>query len=267
MSYRTFFGFKKEPFSSDLDSDSVLETEALKAVHKRVEYVMRLGAIGLVTGEVGAGKSTALRWTVGKFHPSKHKILWVTAGSGSILELYRQLLAEFDIPTASSSKAFLTRLIKEQIVNCISQLYVQPLLIIDEASLLRIEVFRELHTLTQFQGDSKPWLPIILVGQRSLADNLLHRTVSPLSSRIVARTHLEAVNREDMERYINHHLTVAGLKRPIYESNAITAIHQGSGGLYRRANNLARGALISASADQTLKVTAEHVRQADSELI
>ncbi len=88
-----------------------------------------------------------------------------------------------------------------------------------------------------------------------------------MASRIIARVHLESVNREDMERYIGHHLKVAGQKLPIYEAAAITAIHQGSGGLYRKANNLARGALIAATAEKTLKVTAEHVRQADSELV
>ena len=69
--------------------------------------------MAMITGEVGAGKSTAIRWVAGKLHPSSHKLLWITATSGSILEFYRQLLAELDIQTASSSKAILTRLIKE----------------------------------------------------------------------------------------------------------------------------------------------------------
>ena len=56
----------------------------------------------------------------------------------------------------------------------------QPLLIVDEASLLRLDVFAELHTLTQFEGDSKPDLPMILAGQNNLADNLLYRTAGPI---------------------------------------------------------------------------------------
>lgn len=267
MSYRQFFGLKCEPFSLDLDPKRVLRTEAIDAVDNRVQYVMRTGGILLVTGEVGAGKSTALRWCTQQLHPSKHRVLWITASSGSILEVYRQLLDEFDIPTVANSKAFLTRRIREQVVNVVNQLHQQILLVIDEASLLRIEVFAELHTLTQFEGDSKPWLPIVLVGQKNLADNLLHRTVAPLASRIIARTHLHEVDREHMERYLAHHLTIAGIKRNLYDASAITAIHQGSAGLYRKANNLARGALVAAAADRASSVTAEHVRQADSELI
>ncbi len=267
MSYRAFFGFMREPFTPDIDLDDILQTTELLAFNQRVEYVMRLGGIGLLTGEVGAGKSTALRWTAGRLHPSKYRILWVTATSGSILEVYRQLLAELDINTASSSRAVLTRQIKSQIQNLVVTKKQQPLLIIDEASLLRLDVFTELHTLTQYEGDSKPWLPIILAGQNSLADNLLYRSAIPLASRIVARSHLEAVKREGMQEYLQHHLNISVLKNSPFEDQALTAIHQGSGGLFRKANHLARGSLIAAAAEKSQVVTADHVRTADSELL
>lgn len=267
MSYRAFFGLSREAFTPDIELDSILRTPELLAVNQRVEYVIRLGGIGLVTGEVGAGKSTALRWAAGRLHPSKYKVLWVTATAGSILEVYRQLLAELDVNTASSSRAVLTRNIRNQIQNLVMTKKQQPLLLIDEASLLRLDVFTELHTLTQFEGDSKPWLPIILAGQSSLADNLLYRTAIPLASRIVARSHLEAVDRLGMEGYLRHHLNIAGLKNNPFEEQAITAVHQGSGGLFRKANHLARGALIAAAGDKSQIVTADHVRMADSELL
>jgi type II secretory pathway predicted ATPase ExeA len=267
MSYRAFFGFGTEPFSSDLDIDAILKTSDLLGVSQRVEYVMRIGGIGLVTGDVGAGKSTALRWSAAQLHPSKYKTLWITATAGSILEIYRQLLAELDINTASSSRAVLTRQIRQQIYNLITTKKQQLLLIIDEASLLRLDVFTELHTLTQFQGDSKPWLPIILAGQNNLADNLMYRTAIPLSSRIVARSHLKAVDLEAMEEYLRHHLSIAGLKNSPFNEQAVTAVHQGSGGLFRKANHLARGALIAAAAEKSQTVTADHVRMANSELL
>lgn len=267
MSYRAFFGFTREPFTQNIDLDSILQTPELLAVNQRVEYVIRIGGIGLLTGEVGAGKSTALRWAAGRLHPSKYKVLWVTATAGSILEMYRQLLAELDINTASSSRAILTRQIKNQIQNLVVTKKQQPLFIIDEASLLRLDVFTELHTLTQFEGDSKPWLPIILAGQNNLADNLLYRTAVPLASRIVARSHLKAVNRQGMEEYLRHHFNIAGLKNTPFDDQAITAIHQGSGGLFRKANHLARGALIAAAAEKSQTVNADHVRMADSELL
>ena len=266
MSYRAFFGLKSRPFTADLPLDAILKTEDLLEVQQRILYTIDLGAIALVTGEVGAGKSTALRWVCGQLHPSKYKVLWVTATSGSILEVYRQLLAELDIRTASSSRAILTGLIRTQILTLIQSKKQQPVLIIDEASLLRLDVFAELHTLTQFEGDSKPYLPVILAGQNNLADNLLYRTAGPLASRIVARRHLQEVNREGMERYLDHHLKIAGLKHSPFDDQAVTAIHQGSGGLFRKANHLARGALVAAAAAQSQMVEPEHVRLAATEI-
>lgn len=265
--YRTFFGFRREPFSSDLALSDILRTPALQAVAERFDYAVRLGAMALVTGEVGSGKSTALRWAVSRLHPSEYRILWVTATSGSILEIYRQLLAEIDIETASPSRAVLVRKIRRQVIELVHNKKQRPVIVIDEASLLRLEVFAELHTITQYEADSKPWLPMILAGQKNLADSLLYRNSLPLASRIVARSHLEAVNREGMEAYLLHHLTVVGVKRNLFAEAALTAIHQGSGGLFRRANHLARGALIAAASQKENMVSPEHVRLAASELI
>ena len=59
--YRTFFGLSREPFRSDLSLKEILQTPALAAVQDRFEYTVRLGAIALVTGDIGSGKATAWR--------------------------------------------------------------------------------------------------------------------------------------------------------------------------------------------------------------
>lgn len=129
-----------------------------------------------------------------------------------------------------------------------------------------LDVFAEIHTLCQFQQDSKAWLPVILAGQSNLIDKLMYRGSQPLASRIVARSHLEGVDRRGMEEYLVHHLAIAGIKKNIFDDAAVTAIHQGSGGLFRKANHLARGALIAAAKEQSMIVTAEHVRLAATEI-
>jgi len=263
--YRNFFGFSREPFQADLETKNILLTDEVKDVSRRFDYVVRLGGIGLVTGDIGAGKSTALRWAVAQQHPSRYRIIWVTASCGSILEIYRQILAEFEMYTATSSRAVLTRLIRKQIED-LARTKIQPILVVDEASLLRLEVFSELHTITQFECDSKPWLPIILAGQKNLADNLLHRHAASLASRIMSRIHLDAVTRKVMDEYLDHHLTIAGIKNSPFEEAAVTAIFQGSGGIFRKANHLARGALIAAASEKSQIVTVEHVRLAANEI-
>jgi type II secretory pathway predicted ATPase ExeA len=264
--YHTFFGFRREPFAVDLTVEEILNTPALAAFTERFHYVLRLGAIGLLTGEVGAGKSTALRFASSGLHPSQYHPLWLVASSGSILETYRQLAAALDVESRSFSRAALLRIIRQGIYELVNK-KMQPVVIIDEANLLRLEVFAELHTLCQFEADSKPHLPMILAGQNNLLDLLQHRSSLPLSSRIVTRSHLEAIDLDQMQRYLAHHLAIAGVKTQLFSAQAITAIQQGSAGLLRRANHLARGALIAAANEKCQQVAAEHVRLAATELV
>ncbi|CAO0822002.1 hypothetical protein DFAR_2770023 [Desulfarculales bacterium] len=147
--------------------------------------------------------------------------------------------------TASFSRAVRTNLTKKQILEVAQDRKKKPVLIIDAASPLRLQVLAELHAVTQFQGDSKPILPIILAGQNNLADLFIYRTSLPLTSRVVAGSHLAGVSLQDMQAYLLHYLKIAGVEQNFFSDPAVTAIQQGSGGFFRRANHLARGVLIA----------------------
>jgi general secretion pathway protein A len=161
----------------------------------------------------------------------------------------------------------MTKVIKEEIADRVCDKRIKPVLVIDEASLMRLEVFSELHTICQFEKDSKPWLPIILAGQNNLIDKLTYRSSQPLASRVVAKSYLKGVDLKIMESYLRHHLAICGIDQMLFETNAVTAIHQASGGLFRKANHLARGALIAAASEQSQTANAEHVRLAATEIL
>lgn len=107
---------------------------------------------------------------------------------------------------------------------------------------------------------------MVLAGQSTLVDRLLYRTSVSLASRIIARTHLEGLTRDGIRDYILHHVQLAGVTNNPFDDTAITAIHQASGGLLRKANHLARGAMMAAAKDGSRLVTAEHVRISSTEL-
>lgn len=264
--YRVFFGFKREPFSQDIRVQDMMKHTSLVGVKERFLYAVNLGAIAVITGDVGSGKSSALRFASATLHPSEYRVLYVTATSGTIIELYKQICHVLNIEVRGSSKAILSRMIKSCIMELANKKE-RPVLIIDEASLIRLDVFSELHTLVQFEGDSKAVLPIVLAGQNNLMDSLMFRQSRPLASRVVARGHMESLNSENMSAYLQHHQNIAGCKKDLFSEQAVTAIHQGSGGLLRRANNLARGALVAAAAEKCTVVSAEHVRVASTEII
>ncbi|CAO0819983.1 hypothetical protein DFAR_1260036 [Desulfarculales bacterium] len=144
--------------------------------------------------------------------------------------------------TASFSKAVLTKLIRKQVLEIAQDRKKKPVIIIDGASLLRRQVLAELHSITQFQGDFEPILPISLAGQNNFANLLIYRIFLPLASRVIARNQLVGVSLQDMQAYLLHHLKIAGVNQNLLSDPAVTTIQQGSGGLFRRANHLARGA-------------------------
>jgi type II secretory pathway predicted ATPase ExeA len=237
--YRTFFGLSKEAFPAQIDIDEILVTPEVTGVKNRFDYAVRLGCSAVITGD---------------------------ASTGSIIELYRQIVEELGIDRSSTSRAIMTSIIKNEIREFVQGKKMKTVLLIDEASLLRMEVFAELHTLVQFEKDSRTWLPVILAGQPTLIDKLQYRTSIPFASRIVAKSHLDGLDINGMRSYLVHHLKLCGVDTNFFSDQAITAIHQGSGGLLRKANNLARGSLIAAAAEKSTTVSAEHVRIASSEI-
>jgi type II secretory pathway predicted ATPase ExeA len=266
VNYKSFFGFTKEPFSQQIKPDELFITQNLESTVERFLFAVNLCAVTILTGDVGSGKSTALRYASSKLHPSLYRVIPVIASTGSVLEILRQICIGLDAEDRGNSITRLMKIIRGMLLEIASEKRI-PVLVIDEAQLLRLEVFAQLHTISQFEMDSKPVMPVILSGHPSLIDRLQYHTSRPLASRIVGRSHLEEFKLKQMTDYINHHTGIAGISQPLFSDDALLAIHQGSGGLLRRANILARGALIAAAQEKCQLVSAEHVRIASTEII
>ena len=264
--YCNYFGFKYEPFTAEISSKNLLKLPSMVAVKERFDYVIN-GGVFLITGEVGSGKSTSLRWSQAQYHPSQHLFLNITATGGSLIEFYRQLCWDLDIVVKTGSRAAILKEFKATVREIAATKKQKIMIIVDEAHLLRIEIFAELHTITQFDNDSKNLFSLVLGGQPNLIEKMTYRSTAPLASRVVARTHLNTLNPEQMGVYLEHHMGVAGVKKQLFSDQAITAIYQGSGGILRKANSLARGGLIAAATEKEQVVSAEHIRLASTELL
>jgi general secretion pathway protein A len=266
MRYIEYFGMKKEPFSDNIKEKDLLHLPGTLSVKQRVDYILEIGGVMIVTGDVGSGKSTALRWSINQYHRSEINCFYITANSGSTNELYKQLCWAIQLNVKSGSKSLLLREFKGAMKEILKQNKNKTIVIIDEASLLRADVFSELHTINQFNFDSEKMFSLVLVGQNSLLDKLRYRTSAPLASRVMTRAHLAKINGDQMNDYINHHLKISGIKTKIFSKNGVEAIWQGSGGLLRKANLLSQGALIACMIDKEEQVTEEHVRRASTEV-
>ena len=264
--YCAYFGFKTDPFSSEISSKNLLKLPSMVAVKERFDYVMS-GGVFILTGEVGSGKSTSLRWAQHQYHPSQYLFLNITATGGSLIEFYRQLCWDLDLVVKTGSRAGILKGFKATIREIVATKKQKIVIVVDESHLLRLEVFAELHTITQFDNDSKNLFSLVLAGQPNLLEKMTYRSSAPLASRVVARTHLSHLNQEQVTIYLEHHLSVAGVKKQLFSDQAITAIYQGSAGVLRKANFLARGGLIAAATEKEQVVSPEHIRLASTELL
>ena len=258
--YKANFGFKCEPFSNDAAPKDLLRLPGMIGVHERLTYTHGIGGAMIITGEVGSGKSTSLRWSLSQFHRSQTAVAFFVGHGGSFTEILKLVAMELGLDGSSSSRTRLLTQIRAAVRDIVTTKKQQVLLVVDEANLLRPEVLAELHTLTQFDQDSRNLLTLILCGQSSLLDRLHLRTSLPLASRVVAKTHLEPLNRTDMDDYVSHHLGLAGVKKKLFDDSALTALYQGSSGILRKANALARGGLVAAAVDGRDTVNAENIR-------
>jgi type II secretory pathway predicted ATPase ExeA len=262
---RHYFGLKRDPFPQNIPVKDLYPLPALEPLEKRVFFAIQQKAVSVITGDVGSGKSTSLRYVASKCHGSEYELISIVGGVVSPMELYRQVLLTFGHAFLSYQISILIGKIRETVLEIASR-KMTPVLIIDEAHLLKRAVFTQLHTLAQFEFDSKPVMPMVLCGQDGLLDHLMANDVRPLASRVLGRNHLEAIKKEVMEDYLNHHTRLAGATKKLFSDEAIFAIHQGSGGLLRKANSLAKAALLACVMDENSVVSAEHVRVASTEV-
>jgi general secretion pathway protein A len=167
-SIRHHFGFKRDPFPQNVAVKELFPLPALKPLLQRVTFAIDQKAIAVVTGDVGSGKSTSLRYVASTFHSSEHELITIVGGNYSPMELYRQILLNFGQSFMSYQVSMMVTKIRELILEIASR-KVTPVLIVDEAHLLKRAVFTQLHTLAQFEFDSRPVMPMILCGHLRLA--------------------------------------------------------------------------------------------------
>jgi general secretion pathway protein A len=262
--YNTYFGMSGEPFPKDIPPKDLFLSPQFKELSTRLDYLVKKRGIGLVTGQVGSGKTTAIRALCNALNPGLYKPLYLPNTTGSILDLYNSL-AELLCLIGSNSRAKLYIQIHQEIERLVESKKISPVLIVDEAHLLRIEALEELRLLTNYHMDSQDHLTLILVGQTELRRKLGLNINEPLNQRIIMRYHLEGLTRKELPLYLNHCLNRVGVTHPLFSEPAIEAIYQATKGIPRKINLLAQASLMACTAKKSQIVDADHIREAVTE--
>ena len=269
--YAPFFGLQREPFSIAPDPHFLFMSEHHREALAHLLYgVGGGGGFVLLTGEIGAGKTTVCRCFLEQI-PPQCTVAYIFNPQLTVPELLRTVCDEFGIelppaePGAGGVKAAVDAL--NAFLLRAHAAGRSAVLVIDEAQALAPAVLEQLRLLTNLETAERKLLQIMLIGQPELREMLARPDLEQLAQRVVARYHLGPLARDETASYIRHRLSVAGAQARLpFEPAALRRIHELTGGVPRRINLLADRALLGAYAHQQPQVDRRTVEQAAREI-
>ena len=263
--YLKHFAFTHFPFEHTLAPEALFESAMLAEARIRLQHLLELRGIGLLTGEPGSGKTTLTRHVTAALHPGLYRLVYVPLSTGNVMDMYKSIAWELGLPTERNRAAAFGQ-IRAEVSRLLLEGKQRPVVIIDEAHHLRNEVLEDLRLLTNYEMDSENRLCLLFVGLTELRRRLRMAVHESLDQRIVVRYHLAGMSRQELPEYLVHRLRAACCELPLFEPAAIEAIFQATQALPRKVNRLAHYALASAAIAKKRTVSEEHVQSALQEL-
>lgn len=265
--YTAYFGLNENPFSIAPDPLYLYMSEHHREALAHLQYGISVaGGFVLLTGEVGAGKTTLCRSLLEKL-PAGVEIAFVLNPKVSAIELLETICDELHIdrPQDCSIKMLVDRLTTHLLdANARGN---KTVLIIDEAQNLSVDVLEQLRLLTNLETNRYKLLQIVLLGQPELLHLLNRQEMRQLSQRITARCHLGPLDAAEIGAYVQHRLQVAGCNSPLFPDSLNKTLWQLTGGIPRLINLVCDRALLGAYALECKQVDSRILRQAAQEVL
>ena len=263
--YRTHFALTRHPFGNEIEADSLFPSASSRELEVRLQHLIELRGIGLVTGDSGSGKTSSSRKALMALHPGLFRVVYVSLSTGNVMDLYKTISWELGL-SIERSRAALYRQIRSEVSRLALEARCRPVLVVDEAHHLRPDVLEDLRLLTNYNMDSENRLCLLLLGQPELRRRLNMTVHEALAQRIVVRHHMGPLGHDELGPYLAHRLRLAGTELPLFDPAAQEALFQATSGLPRKVNLLAHHALMAAAIARARTVTHEHLEAALAEV-
>jgi general secretion pathway protein A len=214
-----------------------------------------------ITGEVGAGKTTALRTLFHQLDPNEYRLALIFNPPLSADELLEAICQELEIPVVQGDRRGLLDHLNQYLLqeNAAGRTVV---LVIDEAQNLPVPVLEQIRLLSNLETETDKLIQIVLVGQPELGELLEQPNLRQFSQRISIRYHLFPMGQDDTCAYIRHRLTIAGSQKDIFTQAACKSIYKLSHGLPRLVNILCDRALLAAYSEDKGEVGHKETKKA-----
>ncbi len=243
--YEGHWGLKEKPFENTPDPRFLYYSQQHKEALARMLYVVRehKGA-GLLSGEYGSGKTLLSRVIWQELQQENiYQSVFILNPRLSGIEFIQEIVHQLNGRTEVAANKIDLFHSLHKILYANHNIGRHSVIMIDEAQAVEDrEIFEELRLLLNFQLDNAFLLTIILLGQPEL--NYLINNLPQLAQRMAVRFHLKALNDTELKEYIQHRLTVAGAKSPIFNEEAYGTIYRYSLGIPRKINTICDLALL-----------------------
>jgi len=243
-----FYGFERTPFTKSIATESLYPSRGHQEVQGRLSFALQERLPALITGDVGVGKSTALRAFAHSLDRNVYRVAYLSNPHLTVISLYRQILLALQVEPDFGFRRLLPQFHATVAELARKGRYI--LLIIDEGHLLPSDLFDQLRFLLNQEMDSASSITLVLLGQPELAHKLRFAPYEALYQRIAVRYQIPPFDLEETAGYVKHHLRVAGFQGSLFSDSFMGSVHDHTKGVARKINNLCRSALLLGASER-----------------
>ncbi|WP_379921242.1 XrtA/PEP-CTERM system-associated ATPase [Erythrobacter sp. R86502] len=244
--YEQFYGFRGRPFQLTPDPQFYFESVSHKKAMSYLGYGLAQGeGFIIITGEVGAGKSTLVAHLMERIDPAALTVAQVVTTALDGAEVVHVVAQAFGLHVEGRDKAGALGAI-ERFLQDEARAGRRCLLVVDECQNLDLDALEELRMLSNFQLGAHPLLQSLLLGQPEFRRMVAHHPgLEQLRQRVIASHHLEALDADEVEHYVRHRLRHVGWdERPLFDTGLLDGLYQHTGGIPRRVNQVMNRLLL-----------------------
>ncbi len=235
----------EQAFSRHISASALFESAGHREAIARLHLMVENNYLGLLTGEVGSGKSTLIRCLLEGLDNMRYQPVYIASSSLKPRDFYGELLRHAgEVPPYSLAKA--KRLWAEVLTTRKEQGDKTLVIVADEAQEMSEAMLVELRFLVNHQMDSCSLFPLILVGQSELRRIFRLKKHEAIAQRISLQYHLSGLTADETKAYVRHQMQTAGMATPLFSDSAVSRVHAASQGIPRLINHFCNQALYDA---------------------